>query len=537
MKNRTEDHDDDLERFRRTFRSDVASKTVKPLSAYRTQWPGHEEAIAAEYVAWKQANATRAGYIGPYRIVSELGRGGQAVVYLCDDERLGRKVAVKVLLGLGGSTERTLTRFRREAEITSRLDHPGICALYETGIGQGGVPWIAMCYVEGQPLSTVLAATRRGGSEEPTLIVIDYENVEEPSTGGDRTPTTTTPSASRIGRRDMDELLVIIEKTARALHVAHESGIIHRDVKPGNIMVAKGGQPVVLDFGFACADEDGHPTMTRTGELLGTPAYMSPEQLTAQRVALDRRTDIWSLGVTLYECLTLQRPFDAPSREALYRQILTKEPEDVRRLNPAIPAELAILLQTAMDKDPDRRYATAEAFADDLQRVREKKPIVARPMSALLRGRRWAQRNPSVAAMTIAVFLLISTFAVVMFLKNSQLEAKTIEAEGNARAARRNEDIANHNAALAARSAAEATRNFAEARRLADLKKLAEAHADLDALWPLGQDLLPRIVRFRQTYSELFDRLPDHEATLTKLEADALPYSKEEREADHGASL
>ncbi|MCA9319414.1 MAG: SUMF1/EgtB/PvdO family nonheme iron enzyme, partial [Planctomycetes bacterium] len=256
---------------------------------------------------------------------------------------------------------------------------------------------------------------------------------------------------------------------------------------------------------------------------------------------LDRRTDIWSLGVTLYECLTLRRPFEAPSREGLYRQILTKEPEDVRRINPAIPAELGIVLATAMVKDADRRYATAAEFAEDLRRVRELKPIAAQPMSALLRTRRWAQRNPAIATMMSAVFVFMAAGIVWTTLKNAQLDelvteigAKNTELTTKTEEATANSERAAANAEQATRNMELAERNLAEAQRLADVKKLAEAKSELDALWPLGKELPPRITAFREKYSEMFARLPEHEATLAKLEGEALPYSSMDQRTDHG---
>lgn len=467
--------EDELERFREAFQKDTELESVKTVLEYAKAFPSISGDIALEFASWKNVTSTRKGYIGPYRIVKELGRGGQAVVYLCDDERLHRKVAVKVLLGLGGASPETLSRFQREAEITSQLDHPGICALYETGMAQGNTPWIAMRYVEGKPLSAVLAETRGDGADAPTSFMMDFSVAD-----GSEAPSGTTTSSPHksVHRRELGRILELIEKVARALHIAHESGVVHRDIKPGNIMVTADGSPVVLDFGLASADEGGQPTVTRSGDLMGTPAYMSPEQLTAQRITLDRRTDVWSLGVTLYECLTLKRPFEALSREGLYRQILTKEPEDARRLNPSLPEELSIVLATAMDKDADRRYATAEELADDLQRVRERKPIAAQPMSAMQRTKRWAQRNPAVAMMMLAVFILLSTVAAVMYVKNAQLAAKTAEAEENAKAAGRNEQ-------QALRNAEQAQANLADFRRMADVKRLEEAKAALkgSGLW------------------------------------------------------
>ncbi|MCA9320515.1 MAG: SUMF1/EgtB/PvdO family nonheme iron enzyme [Planctomycetes bacterium] len=516
--------EDRFERFRQAFLRDAQTGAARSVEDYIASYPGMGNDIAREFVAWEGRAKTRKGYVGPYRIERELGRGGQAVVYLCDDEKLRRKVAVKVLLGLGGASAKMLQRFQREAEITSQLDHPGICALFESGMGADGIPWIAMRYIEGQPLSTIVTVTQDGrvADSDATSLMIDLSTISldgEPTAQTMGTGTSSSGSLASMGRRDMDRLLEIIEKVARALHVAHESGIIHRDIKPGNIMITARGEPVVLDFGLASADEGGQLAVTRTGDLMGTPAYMSPEQLMAQRIQLDRRTDIWSLAVTLYECLTLKRPFESPSREGLYRQILTKEPEDPRRLNPMIPAELAIVIQTAMDKDPDRRYVNAEAFADDLRQVRQLRPIAARPVSTWLRMKRWAQRNPVLATSCMGLALALTIGLTWATLKNRELDRLV-------------RDVNAKNAALLVKTE-EAERNWRKAQGLADVKKLEEARAALDMLWPLGQELIPRIDAYREDYEGLAQRLPSHSEALAELEASARPYAEADRANDH----
>ncbi|MCA9319105.1 MAG: SUMF1/EgtB/PvdO family nonheme iron enzyme, partial [Planctomycetes bacterium] len=524
MAERLDDIEDRLQRFKDAFAMDIASGDVRRVEDYLVDFPGLGDQIAIEFANWTRSSAIKEGFIGPYRIDRELGRGGQAIVYLCDDERLKRKVAVKVLLGLGGASAETLARFRREAEVTSRLEHPGICALYETGVDHSGAPWIAMRHIEGRTLSAILAESR--GAETLTDSFLDDFSVtmDREDHGSDRAVADAQQGSSHTDQQGLWRLLECFEKVARTLHVAHESGIVHRDIKPGNIMVGKDGEPVVLDFGLASADADVQ--VTQSGDLMGTPAYMSPEQVTGGSRHLDRRTDVWSLGVTLHECLSGRRPFAAPSREALYRDILIHEPEDLRRLSPTIPVELSVVLQTAMNKDAERRYATAENFADDLRRVRERKPIAAQPMSAWLRTCRWAQRNPIVATMSAALLLFLGAGIVWTTMKNRQLATKTVEAEDNAGVARRNEDLANE-------SAAEAKRNLQVAERLADVKKLSEAKGELDELWPLGRALPARILAFRLRYEAMIARLPLHEKTLADLEGKALPYSVEDQEADH----
>ena len=327
---------------------------------------------------------------GPYTLVRELGRGGQGTVWLAEDNKLGRKVALKVLNATPGSiTDREIARFRREAEAASKIDHSNICAIHEAG-EVDGVPYIAMRYVEGETLADQIEAAR-----------------DKHDSGTDSTPST---------REHIHAVLSRIEKVARALHVAHELGLIHRDIKPGNIMLTGDDEPVVLDFGLA-RDEFSVDAMslTQSGDLLGTPAYMSPEQLMAQRIPLDRRTDIYSLGATLYECLTLRRPFEALTRAELYQRILTDEPSSASSINRAIPRDLQVVLETALEKNRDRRYQSALDFAEDLRRVREFEPIHAKPIGAWLRLRRWAQRHPGLAVTAAAVVagLVLSLYFVV----------------------------------------------------------------------------------------------------------------------------
>jgi tetratricopeptide (TPR) repeat protein len=187
---------------------------------------------------------------------------------------------------------------------------------------------------------------------------------------------------------------------------------VHRDIKPGNLMVAKDGRPVVLDFGLAHADEGDGLSLTLSTDVLGTPYYMAPEQLRRESRGVDRRTDVYSLGVTLFECLTRRRPFDAVSREALFRQILTVEPPAPRGLNPRIPGDLEVVVLTALDKDSDRRYQSALDFAEDLRRVRQFEPIRAKPISAMGRLWRWSRRHPAIAGSVS--FAMLSLFAGII---------------------------------------------------------------------------------------------------------------------------
>ncbi|MFI5401511.1 MAG: protein kinase [Planctomycetota bacterium] len=351
--------------------------------------------------------------LGPYLLLKELGRGAQGVVYLAEDSRLGRKVALKVLaphaafgtelhalLGAAGLAETigAVRRFRREVEAAAKLDHPGICPVYEAGTA-GGSQFIAMRYVEGRTLAELIAQARGPAAAPSSSPRSSVVHLPEPDPGSAEVEVATM----RGVRADVERVCLLVERVARALHAAHEMGLVHRDIKPGNIMVTASGEPVILDFGLARDAASGD--LTRTGTLLGTPAYMSPEQIGAK--AADRRTDVWSLGVVLYECLALRRPFDLPTLQALCHEILTREPPRLRRLNPSVPIELGVVVETALSKERERRYGTALDLAEDLRRARERLPIRARPPGPLLRLRRWAERNPSLAVSVAAIFLLL----------------------------------------------------------------------------------------------------------------------------------
>ncbi len=350
--------------------------------------------------------------LGPYTIVRQLGRGGQGSVWVALDGPLKRSVAIKVLNALDGASPATLMRFRREAEVASRLGHPGICTVYAAGVEQG-VPYIAMRLLEGTTLSEKVAAARAAANPKenaPLHLSIGDTSLEP---GGERDARNEAPSTSNSSGLGATKWVVtILEKAARTLHYAHEQGVVHRDVKPGNIILTEGDEPVILDFGLAWQDDAEQPTLTQSDAVFGTPAYMSPEQIAGAR-HVDRRTDVWSLAVTGFECLTLQRPFQGPTRAALEQAILNQDPPNAQRLNKSISRDLRVVLETALDKDPNRRYGTALEFADDLRRILDREPILARPPGPFVRLVRWCQRKPALAASVAITALAVVTGLVV----------------------------------------------------------------------------------------------------------------------------
>ncbi len=375
--------------FLSTLEQDLAVRRTKDLREYLAAFPNVDaESIALEVLGRRDflgeaaantdptlAEALLSAYefspgwrLGPYTIERELGRGGQGTVYLAEDTRLGRSVALKVLEGSSTADEGGQTRFQREALIASKLDHPGICTVYESGF-DGGKFYIAMRYVAGESLKHLLARP-----------------VEQ-------------------ARSDRETLLRLVEQLARALHVAHEAGVVHRDLKPGNIMVTPDGRPVILDFGLARLEDIGGPTLTQTGDVFGTPAYMAPEQIRGHGDLVTRQSDVYALGVTLFECLTRRKAFEEATREATYHAILTREAPNIQRMVPGIGTDVRVIVETALAKEPERRYVTAEAFANDLAAVLENRPIQARQTSWLGRLRRFRRREPAKAA--LAAFLLL----------------------------------------------------------------------------------------------------------------------------------
>jgi serine/threonine protein kinase len=252
--------------------ADREAGIVRSAAEYARLHPGHEAAIVRAYeraAAQDPGEATDDGRrVGPYVLIRELGRGGQAVVWLARDERLSRNVALKIV-PRSPLFEDFAPRFRREAMAASALEHPGICPIYDVG-ADDAVAWIAMRHVAGEPLSKRLASA-------------------------------TAPFAPLAAA-------AIVERVARALHVAHEAGIVHRDVKPANVMLGDSGQPIVLDFGVAL--HEGGESLTLSGQIVGTPAYMAPEAIEPRGRRPDRRVDVFALGVVLYEMATLARPFE-----------------------------------------------------------------------------------------------------------------------------------------------------------------------------------------------------------------------------------
>ncbi|HKE01172.1 MAG TPA: protein kinase, partial [Planctomycetota bacterium] len=340
------------------------------LEALCRQLPEYEAELraAAANVGASDRTADVPRRLGDFEIRREIGRGGMGVVYEAEQVSLRRTVALKVLPAHLTLHRAAVDRFRREALAAARLAHPSIVEVFSVG-QEGDVHFFAMELVRGAPLDRLIEETKRG--ERP--------------------------------RDPVETAVRLVALVADALEHAHRHGVVHRDVKPSNILVRPDGTPVLTDFGLA--REEGWPSITRTGEFAGTPYYVSPEQALARRGGIDHRTDVFSLGVTLYECLTLERPFVGETSQEVLGRILTKEPVDPQKRNPELAGDLATIVMKSLEKDPGRRYATAAAMADDLRAFLEYRPIAAKPVGPATRVRRWTRREPAQAAL-VAVLLV-----------------------------------------------------------------------------------------------------------------------------------
>ncbi|MCA8962363.1 MAG: serine/threonine protein kinase, partial [Planctomycetes bacterium] len=312
--------------------------------------------------------------VAGYRILREIARGGMGIVYEARQPQLDRTVALKMILAGALADRDDIERFRREAHAIARLDHPHIVPILEVGEEQG-LPFLTMKYLPGGTLA-------------------DH----------------------RDRYRDPHAAASLLEKLARAVHAVHEVGIVHRDLKPGNILFDIRGEPLLSDFGLAKLE--GHDaTLTQTGSRLGTPSYMAPEQIRGRASGGAIAVDIYSLGAVLYELLSGHPPFVAESALELLRRVQEEPPSRLRRRDGlAVPKDLETVCLKCLEKDPRRRYSTAQELADDLRRFREGRAIAARAVSAVERLVRWGRRNPT-AVVIVVLLTLVASGAVLSWLE------------------------------------------------------------------------------------------------------------------------
>jgi serine/threonine protein kinase/WD40 repeat protein len=383
------------------------------------------------------------GRLGDFRILREIGRGGMGIVYEAEQISLGRQVALKVLPFAAALDPKQMQRFKNEAQAAAQLHHTNIVPVFGVGY-ERGVHYYAMQYIEGQPLDVVIQNLRRrqclqsaskadGTCNQPTAAHSLAPLASASSSAHTPQPVQAALSSeqSTTSQAFFRTVAHLGLQAAEALEHAHAKGIIHRDIKPANLLVDGNGNVWITDFGLARML--GEAGLTMTGDLVGTLRYMSPEQALAKRIPVDHRADIYSLGATLYELLTLRPVYNGQDRQEVLHQIAFEEPRLPRRLNKAIPVELDIIIRKTLGKDPAERYATARELADDLRRFLDDKPIQAKPPSFLDRTWKWARRHQGVVAtgivgLIVAVLILAASTWFILAAYRSEAAAYQREA-------------------------------------------------------------------------------------------------------------
>jgi WD40 repeat protein/serine/threonine protein kinase len=389
------------------------------LAAWAARSVAGEELVAAAPAAPRQ--------LGEFALLSELGRGGMGLVYRAWQPSLGRQVALKVLFRSGDP--KAEARFAREIRSLGQVEHPNLVKVYTSG-SEGDQWFFAMELIEGTPLDRICARLGAGGSRPDTVDAAAWldtvqtacaEVRKEQKWLGDipalraappgKAPSAEddTPVAVRAGRGYARQVVAIVQQVAEAAHALHERGIVHRDIKPGNILLDAGGKPVLMDLGLAQVSDEVEGRLTKTRQFVGTLRYASPEQVLAAG-KLDRRADVYSLGATLWELLTLRPLFGAtdqtPTPELMQR-IQIEEVERPGKYFRGLGRDLEAIVLKCLEKDPRKRYATAAELARDLTRFLHKEPVWARPVRSWERGWKWVKRRPVVAGLAAVTVLLV----------------------------------------------------------------------------------------------------------------------------------
>jgi len=343
-----------------------------PSAADENGAPNNKKSVSA---------AEMLGELGDYELLEEVGRGGQGVVFRARQKSLNRTVALKVISLGQWASKAHLRRFRLEAEAAAKLEHPGIVPIHEVGERDGSC-YFSMKFIEGGQLDEV----------------------------------------ARRQPMPMRQAAELIAKVARTVHYAHEHAILHRDIKPGNILLDAKGEPHLTDFGLARLVES-ESSVTQTLDVLGTPSYMAPEQAVGNNAAISSATDVYGLGAVLYQLLAGQPPFAGGATYETIKLLLDTEPRPPRLLNPKIDRDLSTICLKCLEKDPKRRYPSALALAEDLERWLKHEPILARHTGVFARGKKWVRRNPTSALLAASLIMLMAAAGWIIS-KSEQLGSR-----------------------------------------------------------------------------------------------------------------
>lgn len=500
---RTEPIDDDprLVAAAREYLADLEMGRAPDRQAYLARYPelatelgecleGVELAHALRPTPAVPIPESHATPLGDFQIVREIGRGGMGVVYEAMQLSLGRRVALKVLPFAAALDAKQLQRFKTEAHAAAQLHHTNIVPVHAIGC-ERGVHFYSMQLIEGRPLDRVIGELREGVPPPDANGSAATVEFRASSTAGNVSRRTLRP------RESYRTAASIAAHVADALAYAHEAGVVHRDIKPANLLLDGKGGVWVTDFGLAQVSADAN--LTQTGNVVGTLRYMSPEQALGRRDQIDHRTDVYSLGATLYELLTLEPVFGGHDRQALLQQIVHDDPKPLRSLERGVPVELETIVLKALAKLPGDRYATAGHMAADLRRFLDDRTILARRPSLVDRVRKWGRRHPSVvgAAIILLVFGFIGLSVSCALIAQEQARTQTaLDAE------RRQKE--------------EAEKRFHQARRAADdmILMAEEELADAPHLTGLRKRLLESSLAYYQEFIEQRQDDPDAQAEL-----------------------
>ena len=419
--------------------------------------------------AWTTDFTSSPRRLGDYELLRQIGRGGMGVVYEAQQQSLDRRVALKILPFASMLDRKQILRFQNEARAAAQLQHPNIVPIHGVGSDQG-VHFYAMQLINGQSLRQVLENRSLADEQKATS---KPESVHQ-SINTDAISDATSQSAYGKhvhGIRDTRAMTQLVVQAADALQTAHECGIIHRDIKPSNLLIDENRKLWITDFGLASSSMDDG--VTATGDIIGTLPYMSPEQASGQSTLVDHRTDVYSLGVTLYELLTNCRPFEGTNHNDVLRQIESGECKGVRHWTPSIPKDLENVVAKAMATDREERYASAREMADDLERFHQGIPTVARPPSTAQRITKWARRHQTSVLAAIAVAMLsiasLTTGIIVLYQERAETAAALATSQAN--------------------------ENLAEQRLVLAKRNLEEARSAVDTLGTRAAELLSHVPR------------------------------------------